>query len=62
MELPKVLLGAILLGITTGTISCSKGSNHTVQPVEQQNADVLGQGNGNNPVVTPYDCPACGMG
>jgi len=51
MELPKALLGAILLGITVQATSCDKAAT-TVQPTEQTD----------DAQKTVYDCPACGMG
>lgn len=62
MELPKLLLGAILIGITAGAVSCSKGETQLVQPVaEQQKSDALNGGHGKQP-LTPENCLACGMG
>ena len=55
MELPKLLLSAILLGITVNTTSCVKDESKNVTP--SGNVDV--QGGGEN---HPEDCPACGMG
>jgi hypothetical protein len=55
MKLPKLLLGAMLLGIAVETTSCSK-KNHEVTPTDQVN---------NNPTNQPEPtepCPACGMG
>lgn len=53
MELPKALLGAILLGITVQATSCSKEATN-VQPDQTEQTD--------DAPKTIDDCPACGMG
>lgn len=55
MEIPKALLGAILLGITVHTTSCEKSKTQAVQPIT--NEDVQNGSQSQN-----LDCPACGMG
>lgn len=54
MKLSKALLGAILVGITVQTTSCSK-KDKEVTPQAQQNPK--------EEIKTPDGgCPACGMG
>ena len=57
MKLSKLLLSAIVAGVsvTTTTTSCSKKDREVTPQVnnEQKPGDV---------VVTPFCCPACGMG
>lgn len=61
MKLSKMLLGAILAGVTITTVtSCTKNDDdmHILKK------DVKGKG-GNDVIVPgeePYDCPGCGMG
>ncbi|WP_310392841.1 hypothetical protein [Hymenobacter sp.] len=54
MKIPKVLLGAILVGMAVQTTGCKKGDEP--KPKGEQ----VGKGE-----VTPpnaYNCPACGRG
>ncbi|MDQ3395835.1 MAG: hypothetical protein M3512_17245 [Bacteroidota bacterium] len=54
MNLPKSLLGAILIGITVQTTGCT--AEEIPQP-EVQNQEVLTEEEG-----LQLNCPACGMG
>lgn len=57
MELPKALLGAILLGIAVESSSCQK-CDDMPQPTTEQT-----DGEQTIAVPQPADpCPACGMG
>ena len=58
MKLSNLLLSAIVAGVavTATTSSCSKKDKDvTPQANSEQKTDV-------EYVVTPYSCPACGMG
>ncbi len=58
MELSKVLLGALLLGIAVETSSCTKDDAKNVAPANNTEQT-------QNPSVSPEhpdNCPACGMG
>lgn len=61
MELPKLLLGAILIGITAGAVSCSKGETQMLQPISEKHTPDNLEGHGKQP-LTPENCLACGMG
>ncbi|MDF7814827.1 hypothetical protein P1X16_25845 [Hymenobacter sp. YC55] len=55
MKLPKVLLGAILVGITVQTTSCTK------KDAPEPNGENVGK-KGKEEAKVPFNCPACGMG
>lgn len=62
MELPKSLLGAILLGVTVSATAASCTKPNLPTP---GHGPVIENGNGGGEVIvpqTPHDCPACGMG
>ncbi|WP_168193947.1 hypothetical protein [Pontibacter sp. SGAir0037] len=54
MRIPKALLGAILVGITVQTSSCTKGE--LPEPTAEQGTK------GKEVKTYPANCPACGMG
>jgi len=56
MKIPKVLLGAMLVGIAVQTTtSCTKKEQAKIQPMPEQQKEQAQPPN--------YDpCPACGMG
>lgn len=55
MNLPKTLLGAMLVGLAVQTTGCKKGE--TPEPKEKQVAKP-----GDKVVQPPANCPACGLG
>ncbi|RYD58561.1 MAG: hypothetical protein EOP56_02960 [Sphingobacteriales bacterium] len=62
MKLSKMLLGAIVAGITVQTLtSCSKNEDkYKILPVKEKKAKTDNKETINNP--DPANCPACGMG
>jgi hypothetical protein len=50
MKLPKVLLSAILVGVTVQASSCQKGKDPAPKDAEKGIAK------------TPVGCPGCGLG
>ncbi len=56
MELPKALLGAILLGITVQTTSCSDKNELPGPKAEKEKTTKTPEKS------DPGNCPACGMG
>jgi anaerobic selenocysteine-containing dehydrogenase len=58
MKLPKALLTAMLVGITLQTVqSCTKKTD----PPTKEEKEKEEEENKPKP-ITPYNCPACGMG
>ena len=55
MNLPKALLGAMLVGLTVQTTACKKGE--TPEPKEKQ----VGKPEAKAP-QPPANCPGCGLG
>ena len=55
MKIPKVLLGAIAVGLAVQATSCNKKHDPTPKG-EQATKNAKGE------PQAPYNCPACGMG
>ena len=56
MKLSKALLGAMLVGISVQTTSCSISEEDLPKPTTEQGEENNGE------IIVPEDCPACGMG
>jgi len=58
MKIPKVLLGAILVGIAVQTTtSCNKKEQDKIKPQSEQSKENSQPANNQ-----PWECQACGMG
>ncbi|CAN5460602.1 hypothetical protein BH10BAC2_BH10BAC2_25890 [soil metagenome] len=63
MKISKTLIATMMVAVTVGTaVSCTKSVDGKPRKALVNPKNLTGQPGEDSTIVTPYDCPGCGMG